>query len=79
MQPRLLGETDCRIIERKAGHSGKNKHSYLFKHACNENHEHIALDNIKVIDSGYHSNRFKTKIAELLYIKQFKLTLNTEG
>ena len=27
-----LGETGCRIIERAADHSGKDKHSHLFKH-----------------------------------------------
>ena len=47
-----LGETGRRIIERTADHSGKDKHSDLFKHACNDNHKHIDLDNIKVIDSG---------------------------
>ena len=73
-----LGETGRRIIERTADHSGKDKHSHLFKHACNENHKHIDLDNIKVIDSGYHNNRFKRKISEALYIKQYKPTLNTQ-
>ena len=73
-----LGETGHRIIERTADHSDKDKHSHLFKHACNENHKHIDLDNIKVIDSGYHNNRFKRKISEALYIKQYKPTLNTQ-
>ena len=73
-----LGETGCRIIERTADHSGKDKNSHLFKHACNENHKHIDLDNIKVIDSGYHNNRFKRKIFEALYIKQYKPMLNTQ-
>ena len=63
-----LGETGCRIIGRTADHSGKDKHSYLFKHACNENHKHIDLDNIKVIDSGYHNNKFLKK-----YQRQFIL------
>ena len=73
-----LGEAGRRIIERTADHSGKDKHSHLFKDACNENHKHIDLNNIKVIDSGYHNNRFKRKISEALYIKQYKPTLNTQ-
>ena len=72
-----LHETGRRIIERVADHSGKGKHSHLFKHASNENHKHVDLDNIKVIDSGYHNNRLKRKISEALYIKQYKPTLNT--
>ena len=73
-----LGKTGRRITESAADHSGKDNHSHLFKHACNENHKHVDLDNIKVIDSGYHNNRFKRKISEALYIKQYKPTLNTQ-
>ena len=73
-----LGETGHRIIERTADHCDKDKHSHLLKHACNENHKHIDLDNRKVIYSGYHNNRFKRKISEALYIKQYKPTLNTQ-
>ena len=47
-----LGETGRRIIERTADHSGKDKHSDLFKHACSKSHKHNDIDNIKVIDSG---------------------------
>ena len=73
-----LGESGHRIIERTADYSGRDKHSHLFKHACNENHEHINLDSIKVIDSGYHHKKFKRKISEAFYIKQYKPTLNTQ-
>lgn len=48
------------------------------KHACNENHKYVDLDNIETIDSGYYNNRFKRKISEALYIKQYKLSLNTQ-
>ena len=72
-----LDETSHRIIERAADHSDKDKHSHLFKHACNENHKHVDLDNIKIIDSGYHNNRFKRKISEALFIKQYKLTFKS--
>ena len=36
-----LGEPGRRIIERTADHSGNDKHSHLFKHACNESHKNI--------------------------------------
>ena len=71
--------TSLKIIERAAGHSGKDKHSHLFKYACNENHKDVDLEDIRAIDSGYHNNRFKRKISEALYIKQYKSTLNTQG
>ena len=69
--------SDRASFQRTADHSGKDKHSHLFKHACNENHKDVDLDNIKVIDSGYHNNRFKRKISEALYILQYNTTLNT--
>ena len=40
------------------------------------NHKHTHLENIKVIDSGYHNKRFKRKIS--LYIKRYKPMLNTQ-
>ena len=64
-----LGETSRRIIERAVDSSGKD--------ACNQNLKHVDLDNINVINSGYHNYRFKRKIYEVLYIKQYKPTLNT--
>ena len=73
-----LDETGCRIIETAADHSEKDKHSHLFKHACNKNRKHLDLDNIKVIDSGYQNNKFKRKISEALFTKQFKTMLNTQ-
>ena len=73
-----LGQTGRRIIDRADDHSGKDKHSHLFKHACNKNHKDIDLDNTKVIDSVYRNNRFKRKISEALYIKQYKPTLSTQ-
>ena len=59
-------------------HNGKDKHSHLFKRVCNEKHKHVDLDNIKVIDSGYHNKIFKRKISQALYIKQYKPTLSTQ-
>ena len=73
-----LGEPGRRIIETTADHSGKDKHSHLFKRACNESHKQVDLDNIKVIDSGYHNNRFETNISETIYIKEYKPMLNTQ-
>ena len=61
-----LGETGRRINERTAEYSGKDNYLHLFEHACNENHKHIDLYNIKINDSGYHNNRFKRKISEAL-------------
>ena len=60
-----LGETSRRIIKRTAEHSSKDKHSHLFKHACNENHKPVdikVISYIKVVDPGYHNNTLKKYI-----------------
>ena len=73
-----LGETGRRIIQRSAGHCGRDKQSHLLRHALNNNHKTVVLKNVKIIDSSYHNNRFKRKISEALYIKQYTPSLNTQ-
>ena len=73
-----LRETGKRIIERSADHCGKDKQSHLLRHALNNNHKIVDLKDFKIIDSSYHNNRFKRKISEALYIKEYKPSLNTQ-
>ena len=70
-----LRETGKRIIERSADHCGKDKQSHLLRHTLNNNHKTVDL---KIIDSSCCNNRFKRKISEALYIKQYKPSLNTQ-
>ena len=72
-----LVETGRRITERTSDQNSKDKHSHLLKDACNGNHKHVDLDNIKITDSVYHNSRFN-KTSEALYNKQYKPTLNTQ-
>ena len=55
-----------------------NIHIYLNMLAMKIMNTLIEIDSRKVIDSGYHSNRFKRKISETLYIKHYKPMLNTQ-
>ena len=73
-----LGETGCRIIGWVADHTGKDKQSHLLKHALTQNHWHIDLVNMKIIDSSYQNNKLKWKISEALYIKQYRPSLNSQ-
>ena len=59
-------------------HCGKDKQSHLFRHALNNNHKTVDLKDFKIIYSSYHNNRFKMKISEALYIKQYKPSFNTQ-
>ena len=74
-----LEKTGRRIIKRSADHCGKDNQSHLLGHAyMNNNDKTVDLKDFKIIDSSYHSNRFKRKISEALYIKQYKPCLNTQ-
>ena len=66
----IVGETGRRIIERIADYAGKDKQSHLLKHVLTQNHRHVDLSNMKVIDSSFHNNKLKQNISEALYIKQ---------
>ena len=71
-------ETERRIIEWSADHSGKDKQLLLPWYALNSNHETVDLKYFKIIESSYHSTRFKRKISETLYIKLCEPALNTQ-
>ena len=60
------------IIERSADNCGEDKQSDLLRHALNNNHKIVNLKDFKIINSSYHNNRFKRKISEALYLKQYK-------
>ena len=52
--------------------------SHLLKHALLGNHQLIDLSNMKMIDSSFHSKKFKQKISEALYIKQYGPSLKSQ-
>ena len=73
-----LGETGRRRIERTADHCRKDKQSHLLKHALISNHPAVDLKDFEVIDKSYHGNKYKSKISEVLYISQYRLSLNAQ-
>ena len=73
-----FSKTGRRIFERNFEHNEKDKNNDLFKHAVNQGHLHVDLDHIKIMNSGYHNNKFKRNISEILYVKLHWSSLNTE-
>ena len=74
----MLGETERRIIERTADHYRKDKQSLLLKHALISNHPVIDSKDLKVTDKNYHGNKYKRKISEALYIRQYRPLVNAQ-
>ena len=68
-----FGETGRRVIERVPDHAGKDKQSHLLKH-----HRRFDLSNMIINDSSFYGNKFKRKISEALYIKQYRPSLNSQ-
>ena len=68
-----LGEAGRSIIERSSDDCGKDKQWHLICHALNNN-----CWRFLIIDSSYHNNRFKRKISEAWYIKQYERSSITQ-
>ena len=67
-----LGQTWRRKTDRIAYHCGKNRQSHLLRHALISNHIVVALKDLKVIEKNYNGKKYKRKISEALYIKQYR-------
>ena len=73
-----IRETARRISERVKDHSGKDVHSYLFKHTVESGHKVLNVTNYSIIGKEYRNNTRKRKIAEALLIKEMTITLNRQ-
>ena len=72
-------ETGRKLIERVNTHNEKDINSHMFKHSIAANHPTATLDNFTVLGSGYRNRKFKRNLAEFLFIKQNRPTLNKHG
>ena len=73
-----VGETGRRIIERIKDHSGRDHASHLMKHNIETSHTDVSTANFKIIDMNFSNNKRKRKIAESLWIKNLRPTLNVQ-
>ena len=56
----LVEVTGLKIKQTQAAdHARKDRQSHLVKHALTQNHRHIDLRNMKIIDSNFHNNKLK--------------------
>ena len=54
-----VGETVRRIVERAKDHNGRDQHTYLVKHAIENNHLPVVNGDFTILDSGYRNNTRK--------------------
>ena len=73
-----VGETGRRIIERIKDHSGRDHASHMVKHNIETSHTDVNTANLKINDMNFSNNKRKRKIAESLWIKDLRPTLNVQ-
>ena len=73
-----VGESDCRITERIKDHSDRDHTSNIWKHSMEKSHKNVNTIDLKIIDKNFHNNKEKRKIAEVLWIKDLRPTLNKQ-
>ena len=73
-----VGESDCRITERIKDHSHRDHTSNIWKHSMEKSHKNVNTIDLKIIDKNFHNNKEKRKIAEVLWIKDLRPTLNKQ-
>ena len=73
-----VGETGRRIIERIKDHSGRDHASHMVKHNIETSHTDVNAANLKINDMNFSNNKRKRKIAESLWIKDLRPTLNVQ-
>ena len=50
----------------------------MLQHTLQSGHPSASLDEFKILEKGFNHNRVKRKILEVLLMKQYRPTLNTQ-
>ena len=72
-----VGETARRRTLRTEEHGGKDKNSWIFKHSSTTKHPRAKNEDFEVLASNYGDRR-KRKLAEAMFIRDLKPTLNQQ-
>ena len=56
----------------------KDKKSHMLQHIIQSGHPSVLLNELKILGKGFNNNTVKRKISEVLLIKQYRPTLNTQ-
>ena len=71
-----IGKSVRRLEERVKDHNGRDCNSHLFKHSVESRHDLVLKTDFEIIRKVYRNNTRKKKIAEALFIKKMKPSLN---
>ena len=71
------GETSRRRVKRTSEHAGKDKNSHIFQHTSKTKHPRAKDEDFEILAVNY-PNRRKRRLAEAMFIRDLKLTLNKQ-
>ena len=59
-------------------HNGQDRNSHLFKYSVESRHDPVLKNDFRIIGEGYRNNTSRRKIAEALFTKEMKPSLNIQ-
>ena len=59
-------------------HNGRDRDSHLFKNSVESKRDPVQKNDFRIIGKGYRNNTSRRKIAEALFIKKMKPSLNIQ-
>ena len=73
-----VGESARQITERIKDHNGRDHTLQVWNYSIEKSLKNFSIIDFKIIDENFHKNKRKRKIAEALWIKDLRPTLNTQ-
>ena len=77
-QEDYIGEIGRRLHERICDLSGKDSKSHMLKHSLENNYKQLSFEDFRIFRNSYTNSKIKPKISEALFIKELRLSLNTQ-
>ena len=71
-----ISESAQWIDEKVKNHNGQYCNFHLFKHSVESRHDPVLKNDFRIIGKGYRDNTHRRKIAEVLFMKKMKPSLN---
>ena len=62
----------------KLRYNGRDYTSHVLKHSIEKSHKNVNTIDFKIIDKNFRNSKRKRKIADALWIKDLRPTLNTQ-
>ena len=73
-----VGESARQITERIKDHNGRDHKSQVWNYSIERSHKIVNTIDFEITNKNFHNDKRKQKIAEALWIKDLRPTLNSQ-